>query len=40
MLGIWSNDERALHILEHFHYGEYAKNIGKPNVNELLKKKL
>lgn len=25
VLGIWSNDERALHILEHFSSGEYAK---------------
>lgn len=38
VLGIWSNDERALHILEHFHFGEYAKNIGKPDVTELMKK--
>lgn len=38
VLGIWSNDQRALHILEHFHFGEYAKNIGKPDVTELMKK--
>lgn len=25
VLGIWSNDERALHIMEYFHSGEYAK---------------
>lgn len=37
VLGIWSNDQRALHILEHFHFGEYAKNIGKPDVTSLLK---
>lgn len=36
VLGIWSNDQRALHIMEHFEGGEYAKNIGKPNVASLL----
>lgn len=36
VLGIWSNDQRALHIMEHFHSGEYAKNIGKPDTAALL----
>lgn len=27
-LGIWSNDERALHIMQHFNSGEYAKSLG------------
>jgi hypothetical protein len=31
VLGTWSNDQRALHIMEYFHSGEYAKNMGKPN---------
>jgi hypothetical protein len=31
-LGIWSNDERALHIMEYFHSGEYAKAMGTPNA--------
>lgn len=26
VLGVWSNDERALHILEHFHQGDFAKD--------------
>lgn len=26
ILGTWSNDERALHILEHFHQGDFAKD--------------
>lgn len=36
VLGIWSNDQRALHIMEHFNSGEYAKNIGRPNATALL----
>ena len=32
VLGMWTNDERALHIMEYFHSGEYAKNMGKPNA--------
>lgn len=36
VLGIWSNDQRALHIMEHFQSGEYAKNLGKPNTVALL----
>lgn len=31
-LGIWSNDERALHIMEYFSSGEYAQHMGQPNV--------
>jgi hypothetical protein len=30
-LGIWSNDERAIHIMDYFSSGEYAESIGKPN---------
>jgi len=30
VLGIWSNDERALHIMGYFHSGEYAKT--QPSV--------
>lgn len=32
VLGTWSNDERALHILEYFHSGEFAKNMGDPDA--------
>lgn len=32
LLGVWSNDERALHIMEYFSMGEYAKNLGSPNA--------
>jgi hypothetical protein len=28
VLGTWSNDERALHILDYFHSGEFARNMG------------
>lgn len=28
VLGIWSNDQRALHIMEYFNSGEYAKEMG------------
>lgn len=28
ILGLWSNDERALHIMEHFQSGEFAKIMG------------
>ena len=31
-LGIWSNDERALHIMKYFHEGEYAKNMNSPSA--------
>ena len=27
VLGIWSNDQRALHIMEYFHSGDFAKNM-------------
>ena len=27
VLGIWSNDARALHIMEYFHSGDFAKNM-------------
>lgn len=32
LLGVWSNDERALHILEYFSSGEYGANVGKPDA--------
>lgn len=32
VFGIWSNDQRAMHIMDYFHSGEYAKNIGERNV--------
>lgn len=33
VLGIWSNDQRALHIFQHFNSGEYAKAMGTPSAN-------
>lgn len=32
ILGTWSNDKRALHIMEYFHSGEYAKEMGNPDA--------
>lgn len=32
VLGIWSNDERALHIMEAFSAGEFAQNLGNPGA--------
>jgi len=32
VLGVWSNDQRALHIMEYFHSGDYAKNMSKPDA--------
>lgn len=32
VLGVWTNDERALHIMEYFHSGEYAKAMGSPSA--------
>lgn len=31
-LGIWSNDQRALHIMDYFSSGEYAKNRHNPRA--------
>jgi len=31
LMGAWTNDERALHIMEYFHSGEYAKNMSSPS---------
>ena len=28
VMGVWSNDERAQHIMDYFHSGEYAKGMG------------
>ena len=37
LLGTWSNDERAVHIMDYFHKGEFGKNVDKPNyVREQL----
>lgn len=32
VLGVWSNDQRALHILEYFHSGEFAKGMSDTNA--------
>lgn len=32
VLGIWSNDERALHIMRYFNDGSYAQSMGAPNA--------
>ncbi len=32
VLGIWSNEERALHIMEAFSTGKYAQNLGNPSA--------
>lgn len=32
VLGIWSNEERALHIMQAFTDGVYAQNLGTPNA--------
>ena len=32
VLGIWTNEDRALHIMEHFSSGEYAKGMGDMNA--------
>ena len=31
LMGAWTNDERALHIMEYFHSGEYAQNMSSPS---------
>lgn len=31
-MGVWTNDERALHIMDYFHSGEYAKDMGRPSA--------
>lgn len=31
-LGIWSNDERALHIMQYFNEGKYAQDMKNPSV--------
>lgn len=35
-LGVWSNDERALHILDYFHRGEFAKTPRGEEVYRAL----
>jgi hypothetical protein len=32
VLGIWSNEDRALHIMEAFSSGEFAQNLGNPGA--------
>jgi hypothetical protein len=32
VLGAWSNDERALHIMNYFHEGQYARDMGRPSA--------
>lgn len=32
VLGMWTNDERAMKIMDYFHEGEFAKNIGDRNA--------
>ena len=32
ILGQWSNDQRAEHIMEYFNSGEYGKNMASPNA--------
>jgi hypothetical protein len=39
-LGMWSNDQRALHIMEYFHSGDFAKDSAKPFVGDTLQQKL
>lgn len=32
VMGMWTNDERAVHIMEYFQSGEYGKNMGQPSA--------
>jgi len=32
VMGVWSNDQRALHIMKYFNEGQYADNLGHPSV--------
>lgn len=32
VMGTWSNDERAEHIMNYFHEGKYARDMGSPNA--------
>lgn len=40
VLGTWSNDQRALHILEYFHQGDFAKDSAKPFLSDTVQQKL
>jgi UDP-N-acetylmuramate-alanine ligase len=40
VLGIWSNEARALHILEYFHQGDFAKDSAKPFGADIVGQKL
>ena len=32
MMGMWTNDQRAAHIMQYFHQGEYARDMGNKDV--------
>ena len=32
VLGVWSNDQRALHVFDYFNSGKYAQAMGTPNA--------
>ena len=36
VLGIWSNDQRAMAIMDHFQSGEYGKRPGRPDIGFML----
>jgi hypothetical protein len=40
VLGIWSNDQRALHIMEYFHSGEFATDAQGRAPSDVVSKKL
>lgn len=40
VLGIWSNDERALEILRYFHEGDFAKDMATGRGRDLVQTKL
>lgn len=40
VLGIWSNDQRALHIMGYFHRGEFAKDMKSPTPRDVVARKL
>lgn len=39
-LGIWSNDQRALHIMEYFHQGDFAKDSAKSFARDVVGEKI
>ncbi|MFW1825270.1 hypothetical protein, partial [Acinetobacter baumannii] len=40
VLGIWSNDERALEILRYFHEGDFAKDMATGRGRDAVQTKL